>query len=297
MPDGLPRLSFHRHEGPGRRWDRSRALGTCAVVLALLVVFTPAFLHGVDVWSHDEEFSFGYLVPPLAVGLLWLRRRDLLRSLGPGANIGLFPLCLGLLLLLASKRTGVHAIAGAAFLPTTIGLVAYLYGIAAARVVILPTTFLALSLSLYRGLLNSVGFPMQQITARASADLASVLGTPVRQSGVDLFTGKFHFVVAEACSGMSSLLSLICLGLLMVGLARATMARKVVLMVLILPIALLANTLRVTLVLVLSRPLGMDVVNSLLHGTMSAVLFIFAMILFVLAGSILGCLPRFDAAA
>ena len=170
---------------PGRQMLAAGAVG-----VALLVLFAPALAHAFVVWTSDQEFSFALLVPPITLGLLWLRRRALVEAVGRGATVGLVPLLLGLLLLLASTRSGIHALAGVAFLLTVLGITSYLIGVGAARVVAFPITFLTASLCLYRGLLNSLGFALQEMTARASADLAGVLGTPVQRSGVDLFAGR-----------------------------------------------------------------------------------------------------------
>jgi exosortase len=282
---------------PSRRGPDRQALAAGLTTAALLLLYVPALSHAAEVWRTDQEFSFAFLVPPFALFLLWLRRGALRAALAPSANIGLLPLLAGLVLLLVGVRSGIHAIAGASFLPTALGAAAYLYGVAAARTLFYPLAFFTASLSLYRGLLNSVGFTLQELTARSAARLALLLGVPVRRTGVDLFVGQFHFVVAEACSGLSSLLALVCLGALLVGLAQASLPRRLALIVLVLPIVLAANIIRVTLVLALARPMGLAIATGFLHGTLSAVLFLCASGLFFLVGSSLGCYPRFAATA
>jgi exosortase len=154
-----------------------------------------------------------------------------------------------------------------------------------------------MGLCLFRGLLSSVGFALQGLTARYAASAASMLGVPVRRSGVDLFVDQFHFTVAEACSGLSSLLALLCLGTLLVSLARASPLRRLFMLALIVPIILIANVVRVTLVLTLARVYGLAVVHGFIHGLFSAVLFLCALGLFCLVGSALGCYPRLGALA
>ena len=94
---------------------------------------------------------------------------------------------------------------------------------------------------------------------------------------------------------MDSLLALLCLGALFAGLARASLARRAALIGLVLPIILAANVLRVTLVLVLSRPLGLAVAQGLLHELLSATLFVTATLLFALTGLALRCVPSLPA--
>lgn len=268
----------------------SGSLVAALVVAAVLaLVYLPTFAHALEVWTTDEEFSFAILVPPISLGLLWLRRASIRRSLGRGSNWGLLGVAGGLLMLLVSVRLGVHFIGGASFIVTALGAVAYLYGLPTTRVVTFPVAFLAYGLVLYRGLLNSLGFTLQGITAHASAGAATLVGVPVRREGVDLFVGQFHFVVAEACSGLSSLLALLCLGTLIVGLARTSLIRRLLLLVLVVPIVLVANIVRVTLVLSLAQSFGLGVAYGFVHEFFSIALFLSAFGLFLLAGSVLGC--------
>lgn len=123
--------------------------------------------------------------------------------------------------------------------------------------------------------------------------MAGALGVPVHRSGVDLFAGNVHLVVTQACSGMDSLLALLCLGVTFTGLVRAPLVRRAVLIALVLPIILAVNVLRVTLVLMLSQPLGLVVADGLLHDLLSASLFLAAIVLFAIAGLGLRCTPSF----
>lgn len=280
--------------GRAGRWATAARL---VALIILLLVYVPVFAHAVDVWSHDEEFSFAFAVPPITLWLLWLRRKAIPASLGQGANLGLIPLAAGLLMLVVSARINVNVVGGVSFVVTALGAVAYLYGLSTARVVFFPITFLTFGLSLFRGLLSSLGFGLQNLTAHWSAIAASVVGVSVHRDGVDLYAGQFHFVVAQACSGMSSLLTLLCLGTLLVGLAHAALPRRLLLIALIIPIVLLANIARVTLVLTLAQVFGLAVAQGFVHGMFSAVLFLAALGLFLLFGRLLKCYPRIDALA
>jgi exosortase len=212
-----------------------------------------------------------------------------------GSNPALVVLAGGLLMLLAGSRTGVHALAGASFLPTVLGAVAYLYGTAVARTALFPVALQTVSLCLYRGLLDDLGFALQGLTARATASLAGFLGVPVRRVGVDLFVGVHYFVVAQSCSGMDSLLALLCLGAVFVGLAQAARWRRATLLALVLPIVLSVNVVRVTLVVACAPSLGTTVATGIGHQLLDAGLFGGAALLFYLAAIGLGCPPRFAA--
>jgi exosortase len=260
-------------------------------MLGLLALYVPVFVHAVDVWRSDPEFSFGFAVPPVAIALLWFRRASLRAAVAPGRVIGLIPLVGGLAMYVVSARINVHALAGASVLLVGFGAVEFLYGTNAARLAAFPLAFLTAGLSLYRGIFNTLGFAMQEITATLSAPLASLVGVPVRQSGVDLFTGNLHVVVAQACSGMDSLVALLCLGGLIVGISSGSLPWRVALLTSVLPIILVANVVRVTLVLVLFGPIGSSVTSGLVHEALDVFVFLGAALTFWFVAGALKCAP------
>src|SRR3954452_8491217 len=102
---------------PGESMLPSRWLGFLIVGAALVLAVWPAVAHAVEVWSTDEEFTYGFLIPPIALAVVWWRRQALRRSIGSGRNAGLVIVALAILLLLLSRRTGIHAVGGLAVTP------------------------------------------------------------------------------------------------------------------------------------------------------------------------------------
>src|SRR5579871_4210687 len=117
-------------------WTRALPIGGLAVTLGLLV--WPVFAHAIEVWSTDEEFTYGFLIPPIALALLWWRRKALFDSFGGGRKAGLLIVGLSIALLLVSRRTGFNALAGVAVSPLLVGSAVYLWGWRTGRVVAFP---------------------------------------------------------------------------------------------------------------------------------------------------------------
>src|SRR4051794_39650562 len=111
------------------------------VAVATIAVVWPAFAHALDVWSTTEEFSYGYLIPPVALGVVWFRRQALLQSIGRGSSFGLCIVAVSLVAMLVAERMGIHALAGIAVSPLLFGAVVYLWGWAAGRVLAFPIGF------------------------------------------------------------------------------------------------------------------------------------------------------------
>jgi exosortase len=263
-----------------------------SVAVALFVL--PAFIHGVEVWSTDEEFTYGFLIPPLVVGIIWWERASLSGNMGRGAWPGLLIVIAAMVLALIGKRAGIHALAGVATSPLLWGIAVYLWGWRAGRVLAFPLGFLVFGLGLYRGLLSSLGFALQNITAVGAAWSGHLLGLSVVRDGLILQSSSFAFVVAQTCSGMSSLLSLLALAALLVYATRGSLPGRFAVILSVTPLVLLANTARVTLVLVVATWFGQDAALGFFHGASSLVLFGSALGGVIAVSRVVGCrLPAF----
>ncbi|MGI9146811.1 MAG: exosortase/archaeosortase family protein [Chloroflexota bacterium] len=274
----------------GRGWAVVVRLG---LILALVVVVYPAFAHAVEVWSTDEEFTYGFVIPPIALAIVGWRRGALRRSIGAGSGIGLLMVAGAILVTLVSRRTGINTLAGLAVSPLLVGVVVYLWGWRAARIVAFPASFLVFGLGLYRGLLNSVGFALQDVTAKGAALSGHAIGLDVVRDGLLLHsaadTPQYAFVVAQACSGMSSLLSLLSVAALWIYATRGPLPGKLAVFLGVVPLVILANTLRVTLVLVVAADFGQDAALGFFHGASSLVLFGLAVVGLLVLSRTVGC--------
>ena len=108
-----------------------RFLAPAPCLVAACAACWPAFAHAFDVWSTTEEFSFGFLVPPVSVFLVWLHRAKLRRSIG--ADAGLIVVAVAVVVYILAHRVEINAIAGPAVVPLLLGSVVYLWGWRGAR--------------------------------------------------------------------------------------------------------------------------------------------------------------------
>jgi exosortase len=266
-----------------------RSWPQAGLALAVFVLVLPAFAHAVDVWSTTEEFSFGFLIPPVSLLVIWWRRGELRRAIGPGASAGLLIVVPALVFYLGGERLGIHAITGLSVSPLLFGAAVYLWGWHAGRVLAFPFGFLVFGLGVFRGLLDSVGFMLQGITAFGAGSLAQLIGLPVVRDGLLLTSDRFAFIVADTCSGMSSLVSLLALAALWVYAARGTLPARGAVLLSVIPLTIVANTLRVTLVLVVANWFGQDAAIGFFHGASSLVLFGLALSGLVGVSRLVGC--------
>jgi exosortase len=260
---------------------------TLAGLLALFV--RDAFFHAWEVWSTTEEFSYGFAVAPVSAAVIWWRRAALRRACGTGSWTGLVIVLGGVALYLLGRRASINAVAGLAVLPLLWGTAVFLWGWAAGRVLAFPIGFLAFGLGLYRGLLSSVGFAQQGLTARGAATLTNALGVATARDGLVVYGEDFGFVVAEACSGMSSLLSLLALASLWIYLVDGPLLGRLLVLGSVAPLVIAANIVRVTLVLLVAAHFGQDAATGFFHGASSLVLFGIALGGLMLVSWVVGC--------
>jgi exosortase len=286
----------------GQRWFRWSSPLPFLCLVALVVFVWPAFAHAIEVWITDEEFTYGFLIPPIAIGMLWWKRDALRRSIGPGHPAGLSIVLFAVLLTLFSRRTEINNLAGIAVTPLIIGMAVYLGGWGVGRVVAFPATFLIFGLGLYRGLLNSVGFTLQDITTGGAAFAGRLVGLDIVRDGLTLHAAsnppQWAFVVAQSCSGMNSLLSLLSLAAVLLFVAAGPLLGRTVVIAGVLPLVIVANVTRVTLVLLTANSFGQDAALGFFHGASSLVLFGVALAGMLALSRIVGCeLPTYATAS
>jgi exosortase len=195
--------------------------------------------------------------------------------------------------MLISRRTGIHNVAGIAVTPLLVGIALYLWGWRTARIVAFPAAFLIFGLGLYRGLLSSVGFILQDVTAGGAAFAGRTIGLDIARDGLVLHsthsTPEYAFVVAQACSGMSSLLSLLALAALWIFATRGSVFGRAAVFAGVLPLVIIANSTRVTLVLLIASKFGEEAALGFFHGASSLVLFGVALGGLLMLSRMVGC--------
>jgi exosortase len=258
----------------------TRPLGAGASVglaLATALLLAPILAHAVQVWSTAEEFSYGFFVPLVAGALIWWRRDALRVSAGPGASAGLLIAAGAVGVILLARRAGINALAGVAVSPLLWGMAVFLWGWGTGRVLAFPLAFLVFGLGVYRGLLGTLGFALQETTAGGAAAVGRLLGLAIARDGLIIRAEGFAFVVAEQCSGLSSLLALLALAALWGYLMRGGAPVRLALLASVVPLVVIANVARVTLVLLVAAWYGQAAALGFFHGASSLALFAMAL--------------------
>ena len=248
--------------------------GFAAIVTPTLLVLTDR------VWSR-EAGTYGPVVLVTGLWLLWREAAEL-RSRGrPG---GVF--VAGILLILSLTAF----VFGYAFDVSSV-LVAGVYGVGASALyssfglaaltrLWFPLLYLAFVIPPPGSVLGELTTPLKALVSQAASDVLAGLGLPVSHEGVTIFVAQYQLLVEDACSGMNSIVGLIAVSLLYVYLARGTaVLHSALLIAFIIPIAIMANIVRILILILLTYVGGNDLAQGYLHFTAGMVVFAIALIL------------------
>jgi exosortase len=237
-----------------------------AVVTALAFgVFGPILYHMTLHWKSQADYSHGFLVAPLAVYFAWERLPRLKQVPIDPTWWGLVPLSLGSLALIVG-RLGVELMSmRVAFVLTLIGIVLMTLGRSIARVLAFPLLFLFLMVPLPQSLVNVIAFPLQLIAAGIAVDALHLIGVQALLEGNIIHLANTKLFVAEACSGLRSLMALGTLGVVFAYFFRKNIIERLILVFSTIPIAILVNAFRVGLTGFLTHHYGTDAAGGAIH--------------------------------
>jgi exosortase len=219
-----------------------------AVILAALSLwlYGPTIYHLVRQWSAtDSDFSHGFFVPVFSAFVVWQERRRLSEIILKPSWSGLALLASALCLLIVGQLGAELFLARVSMLVLIAGLVVLFAGWSLFRAVLFPWAFLLLMIPIPTLVFNKITFPLQLLASRIAADVLPLLGVPVLREGNVINLPSMALNVAEACSGIRSLMSLVCLAIIYGYLMERRVVVRWALALISLPIAVAANSARI----------------------------------------------------
>jgi exosortase len=249
------------------------------IVLLLVWIYSPILLKLASQWWHDPNFSHGFFVPAFSLYVLWEQRARLL-------TLPRRPTWTGLVILGVALATLIVGVLGAELFLSRIslllviaGLVVFFLGWRYQRAVLFPWAFLILMIPIPNLLFNQITFPLQLLASKVAANVLPWLGVPVLREGNIIQLPAMPLEVAEACSGIRSLLSLGTLAIIYGYLAEKRTLGRVVLALASLPIAVAANSSRIVGTGLLVQYWNPDKAEGFFHGFSGWLIFVVSLVL------------------
>jgi exosortase len=266
--------------------ESTRGLWQWAVPLlgALVIVLYAPILQGlIKQWWTDPDFSHGFLVPLFAGYVIWITRQYWQVIPPQPDDKGLFVILGAMCMLVGGSIAAVLFVSRLSMLVLLFGIVLYLAGREMVRAMAFPLGFLFLMIPPPDIIYNQITFPLQLWASRVAFTFLQWVHVPVLLEGNILLLPNYSLEVAEACSGIRSLLSLIALALAYGYIAEKRGWLRVLLVVITIPVAILSNSLRVFGTGLATYLIGPEWANGFLHEMSGLVLFLLAAGFIVLA--------------
>jgi exosortase len=196
-------------------------------------------------WFNDPNFSHGIFVPAFALFVVWQDRQKL-KLIAPAPSWAGLPIIVVALLMLMLGVLGAELFfSRVSLLVLLAGLIILFQGWAFFRAVLFPWAFLILMVPIPTLILQKITFPLQLLASRLASVLLPAVGVPVLREGNVIVLPSMPLEVAEACSGIRSLLSLVTLAIIYGFLMDQRKWVRLVLVCSAVPIAVAANSFRI----------------------------------------------------
>jgi exosortase len=258
----------------------SDKLLACGLVLAALVlVYWPVIGGLIDAWSNDDNYSHGFFIVPLALYFAWERRAAIAAAPVRPSLLGAVVVAFSLFLLVAGMLGAELFLSRVSIIGTIAGAILFLFGWQMLRILFFPVAFLLLMVPLPAIIFNQIAFPLQLLASHVGEYSIRAVDIPILREGNVLILANATLEVAEACSGIRSLVSLFTLGIVFGYFVDSRIWVRAVIALSAIPVAIFANGLRVASAGVAAHNFGAAGVEGLFHDFSGWVVFVIAFLM------------------
>jgi exosortase len=195
-------------------------------------------------WWRDPNFSHGFFVPLISLWIVWSRRKQLQEVAIAPSNLGLLVIVWALFQLVGGVIGAEVFLARTSFVVLVGGIVLFFLGWKWLKAVAFPWLFLLAGIPLPAIIFNEIAFPLQLLASRVATALLRACDVPLLREGNIITLASVQLEVAEACSGIRSLVTLLTLTLVYGYFFEKNLTRRVILALSAIPIAIAANAFR-----------------------------------------------------
>ncbi len=249
------------------------------LILAIAGIYAGIFQDLYFSWMDDPNYSHGLLVPVISGYFIWQQRQKLEDLEVKPANSGILLILFALLVLFAGVAAQEFFSRRSSFVFLLAGIVLFQFGWQWLRSLALPIGFLFFMIPLPYIVYDAMAFPLKLFVAKFSVISLKLMGVVVWREGNIIMFPQTVLEVADACSGLRSLMSLLALGVALAVFSQEKMSRRVLLVLLTIPIAILTNMFRVIGTGFLAQYYGSAAAEGFFHEFAGMGVFVLAMVM------------------
>lgn len=257
------------------------------LVLMLGGVYHSIFADMVMDWYNDPDYSHGFIVPLISGYFVYQRREVLKKTIVSPYAPGLIVIVSGILLLLIGYMGTEYFTMRLSLIIILAGAILYFWGKEVFMILLLPGSYLVLMIPLPEIIYNAVAFPLKLFVAKYSVLFLQAIHITVYREGNIIMFPNVVLEVADACSGIRSLMSLIALSVAISFFVKTSNLKKALIVISAVPIAVLTNALRVIATGILAKHWGAAAAEGFFHEFAGMLVFGLAMLLLFIVGIML----------
>ena len=254
-------------------------------VALLTVAYWPTFRWLVNSWLSNDHYSHGFLVPLVSGFFVWTKREYLQKK--EPSLIGIFFLVAGVSLYILGFLWGIRIFGSFSLILILMAMVLLMFGIQTALAMVFPLAFLIAMIPF--PFVQDITYYLQKISVASSVWLLSAIGLPVTSSGPDIFLGNITFFIGPPCSGTNTLIALLALAAVYAYILKGRLYKRLCLFIIALPVAIVANILRVTTIILVAHYVNIHTATGWYHTLANTLFFIMAFLVLILASRVMKC--------
>lgn len=243
-------------------------------------------------WYKDDNYSHGFLVPIIAGYFLWQRWPELKEKVVKPEGMGLALVLLALLQLTIAWLGSEYFTMRSSLIVLLAGLALYLFGREVLKGLALPLGYLIFMVPIPYIIYDAVAFPLKLLITKASVATLQMMGVIVMREGNIIMLPTTTLEVADACSGIRSLMSLLALAAAYAFMIQTSNLKRAILILSAVPIAIFTNGLRVIVTGILAQWWGAKAAEGFFHEFAGLAVFALAMVILVAEGALLRRIGR-----
>jgi len=279
------------HPAPASWRDHITAenLAWLVALAGFAAMYVPVYWWAANgIWQTDDH-GHGPIILAVLVWLFWSVHKEILAApTKPSPALGWPVFALGVFFYVAGRVFGISILELGSQMFIAAAVLLLLKGTSALRVAWFPVLYFIFMVPLPGMFVDAVTGPLKAWISDIVETVLFAVGYPIARTGVILSIGQYQLQVADACSGLNSMFSLSALGtLFMYIMARKSRVHNAIMLAAILPIAFVANIIRVIVLVLVTYHFGDEAGQGFLHGTAGMVLMIVALLFFFLLDLIL----------
>jgi len=220
-------------------------LVAAAVAIGFALLYWQVFVKLVMDWYNDDNYSHGFLIVPIALYFAWERRSKLKAAVQKPSVLGLVVVVGSIAVLLAGILGSELFLTRISIIGALIGTVLFLFGWQHLRILAFPIAFLLLMIPIPAIIFNQIAFPLQLLASRFGEAAMGIADVPVLREGNVLILANTTLEVAEACSGIRSLVSLLTLAIVLGYFSDRRLWVRLSVALSSIPVAVVTNGFRV----------------------------------------------------